>query len=87
MQFTLHLDPEGHPTQNRRDLGQFTGIVEAFNAARLGALQAYTRMLKSPDNKPGTLTFEDTEWGYDVRRSGLVVERFWVHDRAAAVLV
>lgn len=87
LQFTLELNAAGQASQNRRDLGRFQGIIEAFNTARLAALQAYTRMLKSPEGKTGTLNFVDTEWGYDIRRQGLVVERFWVHDRAAAVLV
>lgn len=89
LQFTLHLDPSGTPSQNRCDLGRFDGIVEAFNTARLAALHAYTHMLtcSSPtDGCAGNLTFVDTEWGYDIRRKGLVVERFWVHDREAAVL-
>ncbi len=87
MQFTLKRDAVGNPSQDRRDLGLFDEIVEAFNAARLAALQAYTRMLRTPDGKAGILRFVDTEWGYDIRREGLVVERFWVHDREAAVLV
>ena len=87
MQFTLQMDESGKPSQNRRDIGNYEGIIEAFNAARLAALQAYTRMLRTPDGKAGSLRFIDTEWGYDIRRQGLVVERFWVHDREAAVLV
>ncbi|WP_221032038.1 hypothetical protein [Actomonas aquatica] len=87
LQFTLQRNAAGHPTQSRHDLGHFEEIVEAFNAARLAALQSYTRRLRTPDGKAGILRFIDTEWGYDIRREGLVVERFWVHDRAAAVLV
>ena len=87
IQFTLQLDDAGKASQNRRDIGDYEGIIEAFNAARLAALQAYTRMLRSPEGKAGALRFIDTEWGYDIRRQGLVVERFWVHDREAAVLV
>ncbi len=87
MQFTLHVDDAGHPAQNHRDLGRYQGIVEAFNTARLAALKAYTSLLKTPEGRTGTLTFIDTEWGYDIRRQGLVIERFWVHDREAAVPV
>ncbi len=87
LQFTLQRDAAGNPAQDRRDLGRFDEIVDAFNSARLAALQTYTRMLRTPDGKAGILRFIDTEWGYDIRREGLVVERFWVHDREAAVLV
>lgn len=26
------------------------------------------------------LEINDTEWGYDLRRNGQIVDRFWVHD-------
>lgn len=37
----------------------------------------------SAEATPVRWVLHDTEWGYEVRRDGLVVHRFWVHDPAA----
>ncbi len=102
MHFCLGLNADGQPTQSREVIGRHRHVETAFVTAQLAAVQCCRRLRQSApaathsdnDNEPDRearsaaerIQLCDTEWGYDVRREGLVVERFWVHDRSPADL-
>lgn len=84
LRFTLVRSPAGVLTQERETLGTFADAITAFNTAKHRAWLAFCQLAQSAKtpNDPGwDLAVCDTEWGYDLRRNGQIVDRFWVHDR------
>jgi hypothetical protein len=81
--FQLVRKPCGAPTQNREVLRGFADVETALAFAKAQAWQALCQ-LAGPQSSSSAAALElrvdDTEWGYDVRRNGLVVDRYWVHD-------
>jgi hypothetical protein len=86
-QFSLGLGPDGRPRQQVTLRGSFVSVGDAFDSARRLAYEEADR-LKAAESKaaekPRLVDLIDTEWGYDIRSSWLVVTRFWVHDAAAS---
>lgn len=87
LRFTLAQNASGAPTQRRETIGGFLDPELAFAAARVRAWQALRQLAvqmaaASAAGRP-VLEIQDTEWGYDLRRDGQVVDRFWVHDARA----
>lgn len=85
LRFTLVQKSGGLLTQRREALGGFADPETAFLAAKARAWEALC-LLARPDGEAPSETsccefqVEDTEWGYDLRRNGQIVDRFWVHD-------
>lgn len=84
LRFTLTHTEGGVLTQRRETVGGFVDPELAFTAARLRAGQALRQLAIEagacpPEERP-VLEINDTEWGYDLRRNGQIVDRFWVHD-------
>ena len=78
------LKPCGTASQTRQILGYFHDAEAAFDLAKTeawNALCTYSRDLEygSPFEAL-ELEVDDTEWGYDLRRNGRMVDRFWIHD-------
>ncbi len=88
IRFTPARNAGGLQTQHREILGGFTDAEAAFETAKKRAWQALCRLAQLADSAPlggerWDLEIDDTEWGYDLRRNGRIVDRFWVHDAHA----
>lgn len=85
LRFTLVQKNGGLLTQRRESLGAFHDPEAVFLAAKTRAWQALC-LLAHPGGDEACaasdedLQIQDTEWGYDLRRNGQIVDRFWVHD-------
>jgi len=88
IRFTPVTKAGGVLTQHREILGGFTDAEAAFDTAKARAWQALCQLARLADSAPLSgeswdLEIDDTEWGYDLRRNGQIVDRFWVHDARA----
>lgn len=87
LRFTLVEKACGTASQAREILGYFNDAELAFEMAKNAAWKALCVHARSPlsptDGESLELMVEDTEWGYDLRCNGRVVDRFWIHDRNA----
>ncbi len=84
LRFTFVRSPAGVLTQERETLGTFADAITAFDTAKHRAWLAFCQLAQSartPADPGWDLAVCDTEWGYDLRHHGQVVDRFWVHDR------
>jgi hypothetical protein len=88
--FTLVQKACGTASQLRQILGHFNDAEAAFEMARTEAWQALCAYARKPASSSPPealeLAVDDTEWGYDLRRNGRVVDRFWVHDRLSTLV-
>ena len=87
LRFTLMQKACGTASQFREIIGYFNDAELAFETAKTAAWQALCVHARTPLSDSGCealeLMVEDTEWGYDLRCNGRVVDRFWIHDRNA----
>lgn len=84
LRFTLVRNDGGLLTQRREHLGTFATPESAFSTAKTQAWLALRRLALDAGSALAAHQSEmrvcDTEWGYDLRRDGQVIDRFWVHD-------
>jgi hypothetical protein len=86
LNFSLTREDDGRPTQRTASCGTFVEVERAFAVAREQAMQELTRLRAKPPTTATVIELLDTEWGYDLRQDYLVVSRYWVHDRAPALM-
>ena len=84
LRFTLVEKACGTAIQAREILGYFNDVELAFEMAKNAAWKALCVHARTPlsakEGESLELIVEDTEWGYDLRCNGRVVDRLWIHD-------
>lgn len=86
LKFNLCQTADGTLSQEISRCGEFNCIEQAFDTARLAALQEWHAVLEEDRRESREaasvreILIKDTEWGYELKRDHVTLARFWVHD-------
>ncbi len=72
LRFVLKRAPDGRLTQEVRRCGEFSGVEQAFDLARMEVLREWQEAVNQPElsGRPGRIgefRIKDTEWGLGLR--------------------